>query len=273
MIGGTFPGESHRVVTFTQPIEVSEIVYNNWLSICKRAEGTPYEVGYNEGVAAQPTPTIAVSSMGLITATAGEKSATKQLTTKGTSSFRPAQYPITVVPAGIYTTGDIKVQGDVKLYAANIRKNVEIFGVTGTFDNYELGRRHYIPEYVQSINQVSLSAAKYGASRGGYQTNCFRGEYAEPPYHTATLEYHETDFIAVSSTGSESPTFEITVINKHHTLDVIVFVDVVCNVQGDREDYFRAITVPPEGEASIEVESEYGSDVRWSYAIDGLCFK
>ena len=49
VIGGTFSGESHRVVTFTQPLEVPQMVYDNWLSICKQAEETPYEVGYNEG--------------------------------------------------------------------------------------------------------------------------------------------------------------------------------------------------------------------------------
>lgn len=67
---------------------------------------------------AQATPTISVSSGGLITATAtqeagavaaGTKSATRQLTTKGGSTITPGDAEQTAVSAGTYVTGDIKV--------------------------------------------------------------------------------------------------------------------------------------------------------------------
>lgn len=66
----------------------------------------------------QATPSIEVSSSGKITATAtqtagyvvaGTKTATKQLTTKGATTVTPGSTEQTVVQAGTYVTGDIKV--------------------------------------------------------------------------------------------------------------------------------------------------------------------
>ena len=68
---------------------------------------------------AQATPTISVSSGGLITATAtqeagvveaGTKTATKQMTTKGSSSIAPGTSQKTAVSAGTYVTGDVVVE-------------------------------------------------------------------------------------------------------------------------------------------------------------------
>jgi hypothetical protein len=67
---------------------------------------------------AQATPTISVSSGGLITATAtqeagavaaGTKSATRQLTTKGGTTITPGDDVQTAVSAGTFVTGDILV--------------------------------------------------------------------------------------------------------------------------------------------------------------------
>lgn len=67
---------------------------------------------------AQATPEITVSSSGKITATStqtagyvegGTKTATKQLTTKGATTVTPSSVVQTVVSAGTFVTGDIKV--------------------------------------------------------------------------------------------------------------------------------------------------------------------
>lgn len=68
--------------------------------------------------AAQAIPSIIVDSNGLITAstnqsagyvTAGIKSSTKQLLTKGTKTITPTKYSQIAVPADVYITGDITV--------------------------------------------------------------------------------------------------------------------------------------------------------------------
>lgn len=74
--------------------------------------------GCNHTSVEQATPSITVSSSGLITAkatqsaglvSAGTKSATKQLTTQGAKTVTPSSSVQTVVSAGTYVTGDIKV--------------------------------------------------------------------------------------------------------------------------------------------------------------------
>lgn len=88
----------------------------------------------------QATPTISVSSGGLITASAtqsggivegGTKSATQQLTTQGAKSVTPGTTAQTAVASGRYTTGDVVVAGDANLVPENIAEGVSIFGVTG----------------------------------------------------------------------------------------------------------------------------------------------
>lgn len=91
--------------------------------------------------ATQATPSISVSSAGLITAsatqtagyvTAGTKSATKQLTTQAAKTVTPTTSNQTAVSSGVYTTGAVTVAGDANLVAGNIKSGVKIFGVTGT---------------------------------------------------------------------------------------------------------------------------------------------
>lgn len=89
----------------------------------------------------QATPTIAVSSGGLITVTskqtegyvkAGTKMPIKQLDVQGAKTITPSTSSQTAVSAYKFTTGAITVAGDANLTAANIKAGTKIFGVTGT---------------------------------------------------------------------------------------------------------------------------------------------
>lgn len=90
--------------------------------------------------ATQATPSITVSSAGLITATstqsagyvaAGAKTATKQLTVQAAQTITPGTSNKTIA-SGRYLTGTQTIKGDANLVAANIAAGVSIFGVTGT---------------------------------------------------------------------------------------------------------------------------------------------
>ena len=90
----------------------------------------------------QATPSISVSSSGLITAsstqsegyvTSGTKSSTQQLTTQAAKTVTPGRSSQTAVASGRYTTGNITVAGDSNLVASNIKSGVNIFGVRGTY--------------------------------------------------------------------------------------------------------------------------------------------
>lgn len=92
----------------------------------------------------QATPVISVNTSGLITATAGDKSSTKQLTTQAATTYTPTTANQTI-SAGTYLTGAQTIKGDSNLIAGNIKSGVSIFGVTGTLttgtggatENYE----------------------------------------------------------------------------------------------------------------------------------------
>ena len=78
------------------------------------------------------TPSITVSSGGLITASANGKSATQQLTVQAAKTVTPGTSSQTAVESGRYTTGAVTVSGDANLVAANILSGKSIFGVNGS---------------------------------------------------------------------------------------------------------------------------------------------
>lgn len=90
----------------------------------------------------QATPSISVSSGGLITASAtqeagkvkaGTKSATKQLTVQAAQTITPGTSNKTIA-SGRYLTGTQTIKGDANLVAGNIKSGVSIFGVAGSLE-------------------------------------------------------------------------------------------------------------------------------------------
>ena len=69
----------------------------------------------------QATPTISVSSNGLIIATAGTKYATKQLAFQAAKTITPSTFDQVAVSSGYYTGGNVVVKGDSNLVAKNIK--------------------------------------------------------------------------------------------------------------------------------------------------------
>ena len=82
----------------------------------------------------QQAPSISVNASGLITATAGTKSSTYQLSFQPTKTITPNTANQIAVSGGYYTGGNITVKGDSNLVAGNIKSGVSIFGVNGTYE-------------------------------------------------------------------------------------------------------------------------------------------
>lgn len=92
--------------------------------------------------ATQATPSISVSSNGLITASAtqssgyvssGTKSSTKQLSTKNSMTYTPGTSNQTI-SSGVYLIGAQTIKGDSNLVSSNIKSGVSIFGVSGSYE-------------------------------------------------------------------------------------------------------------------------------------------
>ena len=106
---------------------------------------------------------ITVSSAGLITAQVGTSGylasgtkKTKQLTTQAAKTWTPKTTNQTIA-AGTYCTGKQTIKGDSNLKAANIKKGVSIFGVTGNFPAIELAEMGFTKF---SIDSFSFSSRK-----------------------------------------------------------------------------------------------------------------
>lgn len=100
----------------------------------------PYQVSKSVATATQATPSISVSTDGMITASAtqsagyvssGTKSATKQLTVQAAQTITPGTSDKTIA-SGRYLTGAQTIKGDANLVASNIKSGVSIFGVAGS---------------------------------------------------------------------------------------------------------------------------------------------
>ena len=170
--------------------------------------------------ATQATPSVSVSSAGLITASAtqsagyvssGTKSATKQLTVQAAKTVTPGTSNQTAVSSGVYTTGAVTVAGDADLKAGNIKSGVNIFGVDGTFtsdatasaSDIVSGKTAYVDGNVVtgSVEEVAAGAAaaagNYGFNESSDEVLVFRGRqssdklYRANSYATISVPYDE----------------------------------------------------------------------------------
>ena len=133
-------GQDGQVITGEIPGKGASNLTASGKTVTVPAGYYPEQVSKDVETSEQATPSITVSSSGLITASAsqsagyvaaGSKSATKQLTAQAAQTITPGATDKTIA-AGCYLTGTQTIKGDANLLAENIVSGVTIFGVTGT---------------------------------------------------------------------------------------------------------------------------------------------
>ena len=196
--GDILSGETAYVasgkVTGTIPSRSASNVTASGATVTVPSGHYPSKVQKSVNTATQATPSISVSSSGLITASAtqsagyvssGTKSATKQLTTQVAKTVTPKATSQTAVASGRYTTGAVTVAGDANLIAGNIKKGVNIFGVTGTYSgNSKLTLVGTNDDYLSLFNNSNMFAVVYD-SNGNYITTLGNSEVIT----SASIEY------------------------------------------------------------------------------------
>lgn len=149
-------------------------------------------------------PSITVSSSGLITATNSKTqsvtpsvsagyvfsgtagtitvsgSNTSQLTTQAAQTITPGTTNQTIT-SGKYLTGTQTILGDADLVAGNIKKDVQIFGVTGTYEGSGSTLPDATGEYFGTPNtiQFQINSVLYSADVG-----MTWGQWIESEYNT-----------------------------------------------------------------------------------------
>lgn len=143
--------------------------------------------------ATQATPSITVSSAGLITASStqsagyvasGTKSATKQLTVQAAKTVTPTTSNQTAVASGRYTTGAITVKGDANLKADNITEGVSIFGVAGANPYEKTATTTEVNSQATKLTELKTilqGKAAGGGSSGGVETCTVILTYRDTP--------------------------------------------------------------------------------------------
>ena len=171
-----------------------------------------------DGSVVQNAPTINTST-GLVTATstvtegyveAGTKSNTLQLTAQGAQTITPSTTDQTIA-SGKYLTGAQTIKGDADLTAANIKKGVEIFGVTGTFTTTPSGKTALTASALRSgyagfINgsQVNGSMADTSVTEGTTTVSsdtATRGTWSQTAGYTAARTINAATFANSATSG------------------------------------------------------------------------
>lgn len=152
---------------------------------------------------AQEAPVITVSSSGLITAKAGDETATKQLPTQAAKTVWPGTYSQTAVASGKYTTGSVTVAGDSNLAPENIREGCSIFGVTGTHSST------YVYCYGQVTTEGTLTLTCEGITPsseilhiGGYGVWDVAGLNNQCDPYIFNISGQRIVFVSVGSSGN-----------------------------------------------------------------------
>lgn len=90
----------------------------------------------------------------------GNGKVTQSISTKGAATYTPTTYDQTI-SAGYYLSGTQTIKGSSNLKAANIAKNVNIFGVIGTLQSWDRYLGSYLkwvePGYLTLLNSSSFT--------------------------------------------------------------------------------------------------------------------
>ena len=222
-------GQDGQVITGEIPGKGASNLTASGKTVTVPAGYYPEQVSKDVETSEQATPSITVSSGGLITASAsqsggyveaGSKSATKQMTAQEEQTIMPGATDKTIA-AGRYLIGVQTIKGDANLMAENIVRGVTIFGVAGTAEaGGSGGAAQWITVATELPNEMHLLGdvnqdGKITQADAEAAMNILSGELAETPIRfvlgdldfDGKLSYYDTMMIADIISGQSSAAF------------------------------------------------------------------
>lgn len=134
------------------------------------------------------TPTVTAGYVSSGTAGNSSVSLTASVTTKAAATITPTTSNQTIA-AGTYLTGIQTIAGDADLVAANIKKNVNIFGVTGSYEPDD-----FIVTLTQDSNNNWVPDCTFAELAAAYSSGKNISYYAEyPAVATGSGSYNDFD--------------------------------------------------------------------------------
>ena len=121
-----------------------------------------------------------------------QKSKTYSLSTQAAKTVTPTTSNQTAVASGVYTTGAVTVKGDTYLKAENIKENVTIFGVKGS---YKGGAS--VP--TTSVLVDTENTFSYGYGVDVYLTRFVNGQIVNTHQFVGPYEYVQFNDVVVGS--------------------------------------------------------------------------
>ena len=112
------------------------------------------------------TPSVSAGYVSSGTAGNSSVSLTASVTTKAAATITPTTSDQTI-SSGTYLTGTQTVKGDANLIAGNIKKDVVIFGTTGTYEGGGSGDYTFIASTSYTVNTSSTTAISVGTVQTG----------------------------------------------------------------------------------------------------------
>ena len=210
----------------------------------------------NTPTVTQATPSISVSASGLITASAtqgegyvagGTKTATKQLDTKPFTYIVPGVDDIIAVGTGVYTTGNIKVAGDIGLQSRNIRKGTSLFGVPGSLLDGESIIKKYAPMIIQADNAPVIANSYNGIST--YSQSVFRNKTIEG----INFDYRDVVTSEITADEESLGTTYLKVANASQVCYVktYLYCQFVSNDLGQTKTVYKEVILAPNSTTKI----------------------
>ena len=175
------------------------------------------------------TPTVSAGYISSATASTATVALTASVTTKAAATITPSTSDQTIA-SGTYLTGTQTIKGDANLIAGNIKKDVTIFGTTGTYEGSGGGSggdtKFVTGTFITSSSTSTNGTVSVNYSGSGYpimlvivvEGGCYDSSIS--PWYNSLTRYAVGQFIITKGDTSTTPGYTTSGSNNYGTVQL-----------------------------------------------------